>query len=166
MPALRVDSLDPRGPDKTDKLWELCGVTKCFPDKIHKKGKMYFLITREEIVEKLLTDEIKNIFKNENLAIKEPLEYEAMRTVVVKRLDRHIDQYTEEEIRDSIQRLNTNIVVESVYRFPNTTSKMMKIKMKSTAMAKQARDQGLIILNQRMPSTAIEKEIFVKLKPC
>ena len=99
------------------------------------------------------------------LEIKVPIEYNAIKTVIVKEIDSMVDEFEDEEIRESIERLNDWAKVADFFRF-GTTSKMAKIQFSSTAMANKAIKDGIIILNQRIPPRRIEKEIFVKLMPC
>ena len=88
-----------------------------------------------------------------------------MKTVIVKEIDSIIDEYEDQEIKNSITSINEWAKVVEVYMF-NTESKMVKIQFESTAMALTAAEDGIIILNQRIPARRIEKEIFVKLNPC
>ena len=83
-----------------------------------------------------------------------------MKIVVVKSLDYMIDEYTDQEIGDSIDDLNEGLKVEDIYRIP-TTSKMIKVRFTTNQMAQTALKKGLVVLYQSIPANKIEKEIFV-----
>ena len=103
--------------------------------------------------------------KESNMEVTTPLDYNSSKTVIIKRLDPIIDEYEAEEIKQSIERANNNIVVEEIFVFP-ITSKIMKVRLETSAMAKKVLCNGLLVLNQRVKPNQIEKEIFVKITPC
>ena len=76
-----------------------------------------------------------------------------------------IDEYEAKEIKQSIERANNNIVVKEIFVFP-TTSKIMKVRLETSAMAQKVLNDGLLVLNQRVKPNQIEKEISVKITPC
>ena len=82
-----------------------------------------------------------------------------------KQLDQIVDFYKDEDIVRNLEESNKWCKVESVYRL-GTTSKMIKIRFRTPEMAQRAIEEGIYILNQSMPSRNIEKEIYVKIKPC
>ena len=97
--------------------------------------------------------------------IRIPIEYSAMKTIVVKEVDSIIDEYTEPEIKESIETVNEWAKVAEIFKF-STTSKMIKVQFTNTGMANRAVKEGIIILNQRIPARRVEREIFVNLKTC
>ena len=76
-----------------------------------------------------------------------------------------IDEYTDEEIINNINQVNTWVNAESIYRL-ETTGRMIKIKMQNPQMATKATNDGITVLYQRIPAKHIEKETFVKIIPC
>ena len=108
---------------------------------------------------------MKTYASEKGFEIKTPIEYSAMKTVIVKQIDEIIDEYSLEEIRENIETLNQWAKVTNVYKF-GTTSKMLKVQFDNTSMANKAVTEGMIILYQRIPPRQIEKEIFMKLTPC
>ena len=109
--------------------------------------------------------EVRDYANEKGFEIKTPIEYTAMKTVVVKEIDSIIDEFTDQEIIENIERVNDWAKVVELYKF-QTTAKMLKIQFETTTMATRALNNGLIILFQRVPPRRIEKEIFVKLLPC
>ena len=94
-----------------------------------------------------------------------PLEFNSLKAVVVKQLDRMIDDFTDDEMISSIGNHNEWAGVEEVYRLP-TTSKMVKVRFTSQQMAQITLTKGMVIFNQYIPQWNIEKEIFIRLTPC
>ena len=84
-----------------------------------------------------------------------PLEYSALKTVVVRHVDKVVLEYEEQEIIQSINRNNQWADVESIYRITNT-GRLMKIKFKTTAMVSRALTEGLLILQQKIPQNTLK----------
>ena len=133
--------------------------------KVHDAKGAFYVIVSEENLEKILTEENKEECRRHGFEVVAPLEFNSLRTVVVKQLDRMIDDYTDEEMISSIDQDNEWAEVEEVYRLP-TVSKMVKVRFKSQQMAQMALSKGVVIFNQYIPQWNIEKEIFVRLTPC
>ena len=111
------------------------------------------------------SDVSKEAFRQEGFEVVPPIEYNSMKTVVVKQLDYMIDSFNDEEIIDSIENLNKWAKVESIYKIPST-SKILKIRFKTQQMAQLALDNGVKILHQYISKWNVEKEVFVRLNPC
>ena len=147
------------------ELYGLLGKYGIFPLKMHSGQRVFFPIIRESDLEEILKKEVRDYAKEKGFEIKTPIEYTAMKTVVVKEIDSIIDEFTDQEIIENIERVNDWAKVVELYKF-QTTAKMLKIQFETTTMATRALNDGLIILFQRVPPRRIEKEIFVKLLPC
>ena len=163
--AIRVDNLAPGGNPRRARLYEILGNYKIYPYKIKENKQMYFVIIDDKYIDLALHDNCQESLRQENFKVHVPLEYTAMRTIVAKQLDQIIDHYSAEDIIVNIEQSNPWSKVDSVYRL-NTPSKMMKIKFKSPEMAQKALSEGIYILNQSIPPRNLEKEIYIKLKPC
>ena len=93
------------------------------------------------------------------------IEYQALKSVIIKHLDKVINEYTNDEVIDSIHRANEWAEVEEVVGIQETR-RVLKVKFQSTSMAQNAVNNGIIILNQKINGKHIEKGIFVRLTPC
>ena len=166
--AVRIDDGTPGipgGVPRRARLYELLGNYQIYPYKIKTSNNMHFTIINKEHIEKILSVNCKQSLAQENFEIYIPLEYKAMKTVVAKQLDVIMDHYSDEEIITNIELSNDWCKVEEVYRL-GALSEMLKIRFASTEMAIKALNNGILILNQSVPSRNIEKEIFVNIKPC
>ena len=94
-----------------------------------------------------------------------PIEINAMKSIVVRHIDKMIVDYEDEEIIESINRLNDCSEAEEIYRIA-ANGRLLKIKFQNTNMVERAVREGIIILNQKVPGKYVEKEICVKLNPC
>ena len=96
-----------------------------------------------------------------------PIEFGAMKTIVIRQIYEMIDDYNDEEIKESIEYLNEWAKVEEIFKF-GTTSKMLKVRFTNTAMVKRAESQGIVVLNQGINPRRIEREreIFIKINAC
>ena len=147
------------------ELYNILGKYGIFPLKMHSGKGVFFPIIGESDLEEILKKEVKEYALEKGFDIKTPIEYTAMKTVIIKEMDSIVDEYNDEEIKENIESVNSWAKVVEIYKF-QTTTKMMKIQFESTAMANRADKEGMIILFQRIPPKRIEKEIFVKLMPC
>ena len=164
MPAVRILCKIP-SPQRKKELWETLAEFDIHPHKIHEANKAYFVIVTQDETERILKEDVVRKLKELNMEVTTPLDYNSSKTVIIKRLDPIIDEYDAEEIKQSIERTNNNIEVEEVFVFP-TTSKIMKVRLGTSAMAQKVLLNGLLVLNQRVKPNQVEKEIFVMIAPC
>ena len=99
------------------------------------------MIVSEENIEKILTEENKKECRKEGYELVALIEYNSLKTVVIKQLDYMIDSFTDQEVVDSIHDLNDWAEVEDLYRLP-TTSEMIKIRFTSQQMVQTATNKG------------------------
>ena len=164
MPAVKILCKIP-SPQRKKELWETLGEFDIHPHRIHEANKAYFVIVTQEETERTLKEDVVRKLKELNMEVTTPLDYNSSKTVIIKRLDPIIDEYEAEEIKQSIERANNNIEVEDVFVFP-TTSKIMKVRLGTSAMAQKVLENRLLVLNQRVKPYQVEKEIFIKITPC
>ena len=130
-----------------------------------KEGKgIYYAIVQQEKVEVIIDQNAEQKFQDEGFEIHTPIEYNAMRTVV-KNIDQMIADFTDQEVIDKIQKSNPWAKIESIYRLAQS-GRLLKIRFSTIEMADKALRDGLIVLYQKISSSYIEKETFVKLTPC
>ena len=132
--------------------------------KVHDDKGAFFAIANEDHLEKILSEESRDTFRQEGFEIVPQIEYNSLKTIVVRHLDYMIDSYTEEDIMEGIERLNQWATIESIYRIPNT-SKMLKVRFQNQQMVQVAIEKGIVILHQHIPHWNIEKELFICLTP-
>ena len=129
---------------------------------MHDGKGVFYAITNDDVIEIILSDDSKETFRQEGFEVVPPIEYNSMKTVIVKQLDYMIDSFNDEEIIDSIEHLNEWAKVESIYKIPSI-NKILKNRLKTQQMVQVAMDKGIKILHQFIPKWNIEKEAFVML---
>ena len=164
-PALKLINKKPGEPNRHNNVYQTFGRLGISIKKVHDAKGAFYVIDSEENLEKILTEDNKKECRKEGYELVAPIEYNSLKTEVVKQLDYMIDSYTDEEIITSIYELNDWAEVEDLYRLP-TASKMIKIRFTSQTMVQTALTKGMVILHQFIPHWSIEKEIFVRLIPC
>ena len=164
-PAIKLIDKTPGEPNRHANVYRTFGKLGITIKKVHDARGAFYVIVSEENLEKILTEENKRECRKEGYEIQAPLEYNSIKTIVVKQLDNMVDSFSDQEIVDSIHELNDWAKVESMYRLP-TTSKMLKIRFTSQQMVQTAMTKGLVILHQFIPHWNVEREIFVRLTPC
>ena len=148
-----------------NKVYQVLGRLGVCAKKVHDGKGAFYIITDDFAVESILSDESKQTFSQEGFEVIPPIEYNSMKTIVIKHLDYMVHSFTDDDIIDSVERLNDWAQVESIYRIPST-SKILKIRFKTQHMVQIALDKGIKILYQYIPKWNIEKPHFVKLTPC
>ena len=165
MARIRVKDKKPNEPRRRDLLWQSIGLAHATTYKVDDAKDAYYLVTSDENVEKLLSIESKDIFKQNGFEIQNPPEYNALRTITAKYVDRQVLEYREDDIKKNIEKENEWAKVEEVIKIPNNPH-ILKVRFETTQMARKAIDGGILILHQSIPSKDVEKEIFINLTPC
>ena len=164
-PSVKLIDKRPGEQHRHNKVYQVLGRIGVFAKKVHDGKGAFYIITSDDAVESILSDESKQTFSQEGFEVIPPIEYNSMKTIAVKHLDYMVDSFTDDDIIDSVERFNDWAQVESIYRIPST-SKILKIRFKTQHMVQIALDKGIKILYQHIPKWNIEKELFVKLTPC
>ena len=164
-PAIKLIDMKPGKPNRHTNVYQTFGKLGITIKKLHDAKGAFYVIVSEENLEKILTEENRKECRKEGYELQAPLEYNSLKTIVVKQLHYMVDSFSDQEIIDSIHELGDRAEVESMYRLP-TTSKMLKIRFVSQQMAQTAMTKGLVILHQFIPHWNVEREIFVRLTPC
>ena len=67
-----------------------------------------------------ITDGVKETFNKNGFQITTPIEYDALRSVIVKHLDKVLDEYSNDDVIESIHQANHWAQVKEVVRIPTT----------------------------------------------
>ena len=164
-PAVKITDKRPNEPHRHNKIFQTFGKIGVPAKKVHDGKGVFFAIANEGSLETNLSEESKVTFQNEDFELVHPIEYNSLKTVVVKNLDYMIDSYSDDENIESIERINSWAKAEYVYKIP-TTSKLLKVRFQSQQMVLVALQKGINVLHQHIPQWSIEKELFVCLTPC
>lgn len=78
-----------------------------------------------------------------------PPELKTRRSVVCFRLDELIYDNTPEEIKTEVERTQSWVKVQDVYKFPN--ARTVKLTFTTSDMARKARDSGLLMFAMSVP---------------
>ena len=165
--ALAVKIIDKRPGEqhRHNKVYQVLGKIEVCAKKVHDGKGAFYAITSDDAIETILSDGSKETFSQEGFEVIRAIEYSSMKTIVVKHLDHMIDSFTDDEIIDSIERLSDWAQVELIYKIPST-SKILKIRLKTQQKVQVAPDKGIKIPHQYIPKWNIEKELFIRLNQC
>ena len=163
--AVKIIDKRPGEQHRHNKVYQVLGKIGVCAKKVHDGEGAFLVITSDDAIETILNDGSKETFSQEGFEVIPPIEYNSMKTIVNKHLDYMVDSFTDDDITDSIERLNEWAQVESIYRIPST-SKILKIRLKMQQMVQVALDKGIKIFHLYIPKWNIEKELFIRLNPC
>ena len=164
-PPVKIIDKRPNEPHRHNKVFQTFSKIGVSVKKVHDGKGVFFAIANEGSLETILSDESKAIFQEVGFELVPPIEYNSLKTVVVKNLDYMIYSYSDDEIIESIEKLNSWAKVEHVYKI-STTNKLLKVRFQNQQMVQVALQKGINVLHQHIPQWSIEKELFVRLTPC
>ena len=147
MPAVKVVDCDGRQQRRRAKLWECFGgLLGINPTNIKDGGNgTYYVIVPQDKLEKIISEDSKQKPRDHKFEINTPLEYNAMRTVIVRHIDKVITEYSDKEIIQNIESTNEWAKVEFVYKLTDN-GRMLKVRFTTTEMATRAVKEGLVVV--------------------
>ena len=89
------------------------------PNEVKDGRGAYYVILHQDKIEVALTEQTKELFKAHDFEIQVPIEYNALRSVIIRHIDRVIEEYEDEEIVDTINKANSWAEVEGIVRLAN-----------------------------------------------
>ena len=162
MPAIKIIDKDPKSQRRRPQLWETFGEVGINPNDIKDGKGVYYAIVRQEQVELVISEEVKETFKDKGYDVMIPIEYDSMRSVVIRHIDKVINEYTDQEVTESINNANEWAEVEQLHRIL-TNDRLLKVKFKSAAMVQNPLTQGIIVLHTKINPKNIEKRYLFGL---
>ena len=118
-------------------------------------------LSKQDQVETVISNESKEIFLQNSFEVHIPIEYEAMRSIIIRHIDKAINDYTDEEVITSINQANEWAEVDQIYRILSN-GRLLKVEFRSSSMVPIALNQGIIVLHQKINTKHIEKFFFCK----
>ena len=149
------------------KLLQTLSLNLIYATKIIPVNDGYIVLTRDDDdLDKVFLKDCLQALQQENFTPILPPELRAKRSVVVFKVEDHIYERSEDEIKEEMENQNDWIDdgIDSLYKFPR--NKMMKITFKHTATAKKATEQGILCFNMSIPHHTIKKEEFIQINTC
>ena len=90
-PALKLIDKRPGDPNRHTNVYRTFGRLGVSVKKVHNAKGAFYVIVSEENLEKVLTEENKEECRKEGYELQAPIEYNSLKTVVIKQLDYMID---------------------------------------------------------------------------
>ena len=166
MPKLRVKDLKPRIGDRKKLLWNrLMGLNLLVYSIKDPSRNIFLIITSDEVIDRLLTANVKESLAKDDFEVLIPPEYNAKKTIVLRNIDSLISTVDSEELNNDLESRNSWLKVQEVIKIPSAP-KILKIKTEGSDMVKTACEKGVLIYNQSVPPTNVDREIFVYLSIC
>ena len=102
MPAIKVIDCESKQPRRLPKLWETFGLIGINPTDIKEGKGIHYAIIKQEHIETVISDEMKQIFNQNGFEIATPVEFDTMLSVFLRHIDKVIAEKTNEEIIESV----------------------------------------------------------------
>ena len=106
-----------------------------------KEGKGIYYAVVQQKIEEVLKNDVKEQFTSKGFEIQTTIEYNALRSIVIRHIDKAIQEYTDEAIIESINNANQWADVESIYKITET-GRLLKVRFKSRKMVITALNEG------------------------
>lgn len=164
MPKVRIKNLRPNDPQRLTRLWECIGTSGIFAQNIIEANKDFIVIANDETIENITARPLKEKATQHGFEVIPPPEAIAKRTLVIKNINKNIQDSSNDEVKESIERSN-DVVVEEVIRIPSAP-RLLKIRLESANMATQAINGGLRFMYQSFPPQTLEREIRINIPIC
>ena len=166
MARIRIKDLNANQGNRKALLWNrLMNLNLLVYSIKQPNSQTFILIVSDDILDKLLSTSIKDKLKKDHFEVYIPPEYNANHTIVLRNVDSLISEVENEELKTDLERRNEWIKVTDIIKIPNAP-KIIKVRVETTEMVKKAVESGLLIWNQSIPPTSIQKEIYVFLTIC
>ena len=106
MPAMKIINKDLKSQRHRPQVWETFGGVGINPTDIKDGKGVYYTIVWQDQVEQVISEETKQIFKDKGYDVMIPIEYDSMRSMVIRYIDKVINDYTDQEVIESINNAN------------------------------------------------------------
>ena len=116
MTRIRVKIFVEEGFSKKPGLIQCLCEAEAYVNKIVEGKDVFFLITNNINMEKLLTEESRLRFRSKGMEIQFPPEYVAARTLVLRNVDSLISKMTQEEIE---RHIGVDFNINKIVKIPN-----------------------------------------------
>ena len=150
MPRVRVRDLKPHQGNRKQVLWNKLMNLNLLVYKINEVNRAFIIISSDDVIERLLSQSVREGLKREDFDVQTPPEFLASKAFVIRNIDSMVSIVDEEELRLDLESRNEWLKVEEVIKLPNAP-KILKIRAKETQMAKNAVEKGILIYNQSIP---------------
>ena len=105
-PSVKIIDKRPGEQHRHNKVYQVLGKIGVCAKKVHDGKGAFYVITSDDAVQSILSDGSKETFGQEGFEVIPPIEYNSIKTIVVKHLGYMVDSFTDGNIIDSIERLN------------------------------------------------------------
>ncbi|XP_068206271.1 uncharacterized protein [Palaemon carinicauda] len=166
MNSIRINDTNPEGEKRRKELWKLlCEILKCKVNKIINGNNCFTIILADEYVDKITGAEAVKLLADENFIVETSREIVSKRTVVVKGVDPIVMEFDENKIREDIENWQSWAKADDVIKLPGT-SRTLKVRFQQIGQASKVLEEGLDMLGFHHMARQIEREVFVRLRPC
>ena len=118
---IRAKILTHDGVAQKPRLWEAIGKSNALVNRIVEGKDAFIMITDCTQMEVLLRPDNKEIFKRHGFDLLTPIEYNTERTILVKGIDSHMSNMTEDQLKSSIKINNEKKKVNKIIKIPNNS---------------------------------------------
>lgn len=152
--------------ENKQKLLEILSSNDIYVTRIIPINDGYNILTiNENELDMIFNGTNNKTLKDHDLNPVIPLQLKANRTILIFKVDNHIYQNTEAEIKNEIQDKNEWATqIHQIYKIPNSNTR--KVTFITTAMAKKTQDAGLKLFSMRIPPRDIKQDVFHEINTC
>ena len=146
MPKIKIRDHRPRSGNRKKLLWNRLMTLNLLIYKIEDNRNFFIVVSSNEIIDKILTEQVKDALRKDDFEVTTPPEYNANRTVVIRNVDSIITELDHEELKLDIERRNEWAKIVEIIKIP-TAPKILKLRFENAEMVKKAMEVGMLIYN-------------------
>lgn len=166
MARIKIKSESSKDPGRLKFLLELLSKNEIFAIKIIPISDGFVVLTESDSeLDKIFNNATDKELTNNHFTPLVPPELRAHRSVLIFKIDDHINGNSEEVILEEIQTQNQWITgITSVIKFKK--GRGLKITFSESTSAKKAQEKGLLLFSMRIPSYNIIQDKYLKINTC
>ena len=133
--------------------------------RIFGDAPVYVALCKERDAFKLLKTEMMEKLRKKGIEVQIPIEIKAKRSVLLRRLDRHMGAITGEEVEAELEKNHDWIREVKVIKIKEYTL-VLKLEFQTVEEAERVLERGLLLFNMQVSSEQISRDEFVNVLTC
>lgn len=167
MTRVKIKSPNPRDPRRTTKLLEILSCNDVYVTRLIPVHDGFIILTSSDNeLDKIFNNTTDKELEENEFTPQIPPELSSNRSVLLFRVDNHIYDNTERNIRTEIENQNEWVgQISKVSKFISGGN-IIKVTFSETQKAKKAQESGLKMFSMRIPSHDIKQDEHINIMTC
>ena len=112
MPSVKIKDNNPTAQKRREALYTLFGEKDLLVTGLVDGNGCFYAKTNEVALDRFLSEDIKLAFENNRFEIVNPPELNALKSIIVRNVDKQVDNFLKDDIIENIINSNDNLKIE------------------------------------------------------